>query len=219
MAKLKTRPEAREVLLDAASARFMRQGYAATSLDDVCTDSGLTKGALFHYFASKESLGLAALERWIARGEHAFATGAYLDAAEPLDRALGLVDFASELARMGPPGCLAGIFTQEFAATNEGVRQSCAASFGRWVDHFETLIRSAKEAHAPGSDIDPRGLAQHALAVIQGSIILARAHNRGAIIEEQLRHFRTYLAMRFAAAQKPRLRAARRRASRGPRAR
>ena len=210
MAPRKAKPETREALVNAATGLFLRQGYTATSIDDVCAQSGVSKGALFHYFADKEALGRAALERWMAMGEQAFGNGAYLTIEDPVERALGLIDCAIEMSRMGPPGCLIGIFTQELAPTNETVRQCCASSFARWVDHFEALIQAAKDARHPGSDLDPRGLAQHGLTVLQGSILLARAHGDVAIIEQQLRHFRHYLAMHFERATAP----VRRRASR-----
>ncbi|MBM3481916.1 MAG: TetR/AcrR family transcriptional regulator [Alphaproteobacteria bacterium] len=209
MSPRKTRPKTRDALVEAATGLFLRQGYTATSLDDVCAQSRVSKGALFHYFDDKEALGRAALEHWMAMGEQAFGNGAYLKIEDPVERALGLIDCAIELSRLGPPGCLVGIFTQELAPTNETLRQSCASSFARWVDHFEALIRAAKDARAPSSDLDPRGLAQHGLTVLQGSILLARAHGDVALIEQQLRHFRRYLAMRFEEAAAHRLRGVR----------
>jgi TetR/AcrR family transcriptional repressor of nem operon len=210
MSSRTAKPETREALLSAARTLFLRQGYTATGIDEICAQSGLTKGALFHYFADKEALGMATLERWIDDGARAFSSGAYLHHPDPLARALGFVDFAIELSRMGPPGCIAGIFTQELAPTNAKVREACSAAFSGWVDNFEGLIGAAKAAYAPASDLDPRSLAQHALAVLQGSLILARAHQRPEIVAEQLRHFRAYLAAQFRAAggsAKPRKRA------------
>lgn len=201
MSPRKAKPETRDALIEAATALFLRQGYTSTTIDEVCAQSGVTKGALFHYFADKDALGRAALECWMARGAQVFGTGAYLDAPDPLDRALGLIDFAIELSRVGPPGCLVGIFTQELAPTNESVRAACAASFARWIEHFEALIRAAKAAHAPASDIDPRAFAEHALAVLQGSLILARAQGDVAVIAQNLKHFRGYLALRFETAR------------------
>lgn len=48
--------ETRERLIAAATQRFTRDGYAATSINEICKDLGITKGALFHYFKSKQDL-------------------------------------------------------------------------------------------------------------------------------------------------------------------
>jgi AcrR family transcriptional regulator len=57
-------------ILDAAQACFARQGYRATSMDDVVRESGLSVGALYTYFPSKEDLFLALCEQ---RADHTLA--------------------------------------------------------------------------------------------------------------------------------------------------
>lgn len=59
------RAQSRSALLEAAARAFSRQGYARTSLADVSSDAGYTRGALYHQFAGKEELALAVVE-WIA---------------------------------------------------------------------------------------------------------------------------------------------------------
>ncbi|MDJ0921959.1 MAG: TetR family transcriptional regulator [Henriciella sp.] len=46
----------RSQLLSAAKTLFEKQGYAETSLADICKAAGTTKGALFHHFGNKEAL-------------------------------------------------------------------------------------------------------------------------------------------------------------------
>ncbi len=50
----------REEIVDTAAHVFARQGYHATSLNELCAATGLGKGALYHYIGSKEEL-LAAI--------------------------------------------------------------------------------------------------------------------------------------------------------------
>jgi AcrR family transcriptional regulator len=51
------------VILDAARSVFSREGYAASSVDDVAAEAGIAKGTVYLYFKSKEDLYLAALLR------------------------------------------------------------------------------------------------------------------------------------------------------------
>ena len=53
----------REQLIDVATKLFEVKGYADTSVNEVCEALGITKGALFHHFKSKEGLFLAVWTR------------------------------------------------------------------------------------------------------------------------------------------------------------
>jgi AcrR family transcriptional regulator len=66
----KRRPVTITALLDAAMGLFAEQGYGATSIPDICTRAGLTKGAFYSNFANKDALFLALLDRsWERRAE------------------------------------------------------------------------------------------------------------------------------------------------------
>jgi AcrR family transcriptional regulator len=54
--------QTRQRLLDAASTVFARKGFATTTLDEVAEEAGLTKGAVYSNFNSKEDLVKAVLE-------------------------------------------------------------------------------------------------------------------------------------------------------------
>lgn len=56
----------RQALLDAAVARFAREGYRGTSVADVCRDAGLSTTASYPYFANKEALFIAAVDEDVA---------------------------------------------------------------------------------------------------------------------------------------------------------
>ena len=60
--------ETRQILLKAALTIFSQKGYAATTLEDVAKEAGVTRGAIYWHFGSKAELYAALLEEYSARG-------------------------------------------------------------------------------------------------------------------------------------------------------
>src|SRR5689334_9488027 len=54
----------RTQILDAAVRCFARRGYYQTTIEDLVTETGLSRGALYLYYPSKEAMYLAISERW-----------------------------------------------------------------------------------------------------------------------------------------------------------
>lgn len=62
MAKQERAERTRTTILDAAATVFDRQGFAGASLSDILAEAGVTKGALYFHFASKEELAHALVD-------------------------------------------------------------------------------------------------------------------------------------------------------------
>src|ERR1700743_3465397 len=92
-----TQPDGRSRLLDAAMQMIREQGYSATTVDDICGAAGVTKGAFFHHFKSKEDLGVAAAAHFSQMAEQLFGAAPYRELADPLDRVLGYIDFRAAI--------------------------------------------------------------------------------------------------------------------------
>jgi AcrR family transcriptional regulator len=91
MTEVKSRRElyseaTRAALLDQATTLFAERGYAGTSLEDVASASQVTRGAVYHHFASKQALFEAVLQQQEARAMEAVAAAA--DAPDPWDAAI-----------------------------------------------------------------------------------------------------------------------------------
>jgi len=167
-------------ILDAAERLMLRQGYAATSMGAICADVGVTKGALFHHFASKEDLARAALARWIDKtlAPLAFALDPRSD-DDPLKRLRFLFDGLLKRGRsMETPGCLAGLFAMEQGLVNEEIRAQVARSFDQFRDSLERELNAAWSFHhggdAPPSNFNAGSFATLILSSLQGSLLLGR---------------------------------------------
>lgn len=59
----KTTAERRQRVIDVAISEFAAKGYSATNINDIAKKSGISIGAMYSYFASKEDLFLAVVNR------------------------------------------------------------------------------------------------------------------------------------------------------------
>ena len=64
MAENKTKEERQYQILEAAMEVFVENGYANTRMDDIVSQSGLSKGALYHHYPSKKDLFIALIDHW-----------------------------------------------------------------------------------------------------------------------------------------------------------
>lgn len=170
------------------------KGFSATTVEEICKAAKLTKGSFFHYFKSKEGLGKELLERFCA------ATRVRLQALcpedpDPLKRAYGAIETAIALSREcdSSQGCLLGTFAQELSDTHPQMRALCAKAFTRWVKALKRDLDAAKARYAPRAAFETKSLAEHFIAILEGSKILARTQQDGKVVERNLRHFRAYL--------------------------
>lgn len=73
MAKQQRSEETRSRILTAAVDCFSREGYDATGVAEICSAAGVSKGAFYHHFPSKQALFVELLDSWLARMDGQFA--------------------------------------------------------------------------------------------------------------------------------------------------
>jgi TetR/AcrR family transcriptional repressor of nem operon len=191
-------PNARAKLLDAALDVIRAQGYSATSVDDLCAAAGVTKGAFFHHFASKEALAVAAADHWSARTAALFAAAPYHHLAQPLDRVLGYIDFRAAFFTGPVEGftCLVGTMVQEAFVTSPAIREACDACISAHARKLEADIAAAMAQYRV-KGFTAASLALHTQAVLQGAFILAKARGGPAVALESVAHLKRYFILLF----------------------
>jgi TetR/AcrR family transcriptional regulator, transcriptional repressor for nem operon len=192
-------PDARSRLLDAAMRVIREQGYSATTVDDICGAAGVTKGAFFHHFKSKEELGVAAATHFAEMAERLFGGAPYRELADPLDRVLGYLDLRAAILT-GPTAdytCLFGTMVQETYETHPAIRQACETYIVRHADRLAQDIAAAKALYAPDARWSPESLGLYTQAVLQGSFILAKAKGGPEVARDCVAHLRRYVLQLF----------------------
>jgi TetR/AcrR family transcriptional repressor of nem operon len=193
------RGDARAAVLAATLTLVRKQGWAATSIDQLCRAAGVTKGAFFHHFASKEDLGVAAARHWGIVTTPLFAHADYHRLADPLDRILGYLDFRAAIAQ-GPLEaftCFVGTTVQEAFASSEPIRAACGETI---FNHAATLaddLRAAIATHPPRELVSAESLATYTQVVLQGGFVMSKAKGDNTPLLEAITHLKRYLELLF----------------------
>ena len=192
MAK-KSPENAREKLLEAGTELFRRRGYVATSVDEICHAAGVTKGAFFHHFESKEMLAESCLCAWERRIVAIHETAPFQALTDPREKLLACIDFF--IGVFSNPdmckSCLAGTTAQEVSETHPVLREAAQTCFASGEGEFQKLLDAACDDAR--IKLDTVSLAQLWMATLQGSILLSKAARDESLIGANLRHFRQYV--------------------------
>jgi TetR/AcrR family transcriptional repressor of nem operon len=181
-------------LLDAAVHVIRSKGYSAARVEDICAEAGLTKGAFFHHFASKEACAVAAAAHFAANADALFDAAPYTHLADPRDRVLGYVDFRRAILQGELPQftCLLGTMAQEVYETHPAIRGACDRYISEHAARVEADLAEAKALYAPYAAWTPESAALFSQAVLQGGFILAKAKRGPKVAADSLDHLRRY---------------------------
>jgi TetR/AcrR family transcriptional repressor of nem operon len=192
------RGEARARLIAAARGLVRQRGFTATSVDDLCAAAGVTKGAFFHHFASKEALGVALIDDWTGTTDTMFAAHPYNSLPDPLDRVFAYIALRREI--LGQPiaefSCVAGTTVQEAFETSPPIREAAGRSITSGFDHVRAHLAAALAEH-PVKGVTADSLARLCQVIVQGGIILAKAESSAAPAREAFDHLERYLRLMF----------------------
>lgn len=189
------RGDARRRLLEAARDVIRQKGFAATSVDDLCRSAGVTKGAFFHHFKTKDALGVAAANFWTETTSVMFANAPYHEPADPLDRVLAYLDFRKGIieGETFEYTCLVGTMMQEVHNSAPAIRDACAESIFGHAATLEADIEAARVQRGIDANWTAESLARHTQAVLQGGFILAKATGDPDLARESVDHLIRYV--------------------------
>ena len=197
---------AQQKLLDAALSLIREKGYSSTSVDELCAQAGVSKGAFFHHFKSKDALAVAAAKHWSEITGAFFETAPYHKHSDPLDRVLGYLDFRRAILKgdIAEFTCLVGTMVQEIYSTNPDIRDACEASISGHAAKVEADIAEAMKRYRIGAPWTAESLALHTQAVLQGAFIMAKAKGGATIAATSIDHLHRYIELLFQPARRKR---------------
>lgn len=202
-AKTESAEKTRQNLLAAATNVIRIKGYAATTVDDLCSYAGVTKGGFFHHFKSKEELAIQATDFFAKMAQELFSSAEYNSAKDPLDKLLGYIDLRKNILQgeLYEYTCLLGTLVQETYSTSPAIRAACRKHIEEHIAEITKLVSDAKSAHCPDSDWSAESVAAFTQSVLQGSFILAKAQDSPHVASESVSHLKNYIKSLFETTQ------------------
>jgi TetR/AcrR family transcriptional repressor of nem operon len=198
----------REKILDGARELILERGYSGTKIDHVLEHVGITKGAFFHHFKTKDELAKALLRRYASQDAQVYAETreqAEKLSDDPLQQMLIFIrlfeDMFSELTEPYP-GCLLASYLYELQQFDDETRDLLHDTFARWRTLLQEKFEAIVKKYPPKIPVSPSQLADGFTVVLEGAFITGKAMNEARLVTEQLRLYRNYIELLFAAPAK-----------------
>ncbi len=177
--------ETRARILEAAAECFAQQGYEAASVADICERAGVSKGAFYHHFPSKQDLFMALLSDWLEALDAGLrrAQAEASDVPSALRDMAGMVGFVLMSAGERLPMFL------EFwthAARDPDIWAATIAPYRRYREFFADLVR-AGIAEGSLRPVEAETAAQIIVSLAVGTILQGLLDPQGADWSQSLR--------------------------------
>ena len=164
----------RELLLQAAFREVYKSGFQGAGIGAILAATGVTKGALYYHFDSKEALGHAIVEEIITKViddswlRHLRSNG------RPLDILIGIVRRTSVRPEDVKGGCPLLNLTQEMSPLDERFRKRLERIMQTWHEEVAAILRRGQAQGTVRRDLNPDETASFLIAMYEGYASLAK---------------------------------------------
>lgn len=202
--KLLTKGElTRERILDVAQDAVLQKGFAATSIDEILCEVGITKSGFFYHFRDKNDLAKGMLQRYLDT-EWIVFDGLFTQAddlsEDPLHAFLIFLKlFADTMGDLpnGHPGCLTASYVYQDRQFSREVREMTTEGFRIWRRRFRARLDTIAARYPPHIEIDLDDLADMLSAIADGGIILSKSLSDPTLLSRQIAQYRSYVKLIF----------------------
>ena len=186
----------RKRILDLAYDAIIHKGFAGTSIDELVEAAGITKSGFFYHFKDKGDLARQLLVRFLAEDDEVMdqlTLRAQQLVDDPLQRFLLFLNlYAETVDEMEElhPGCLVASVVYQDQMFDAHVQRLNSEAVVRWRARFLGWFEAIDEKYRPVYSVDRESLADGLSAVVEGSIVLAKALGDRKLMGRQLRLYR-----------------------------
>lgn len=189
MAKQARAQNTRETIVHAAAAVFSKQTYAQATLGDVLREAGVTQGALYFHFDSKQALGQEIIDR---QHQVFLEAGAEL-LSRPLRGLPAMITLSRELAVQITTSALVRAGLRLSTESAEVFAETAKQPYEDWIETCDALVRRAMLEGDVPSTHDSARIATFVIATFSGVQSLSQARTQWDDILDRLEEMWRYL--------------------------
>jgi TetR/AcrR family transcriptional regulator, transcriptional repressor for nem operon len=188
--------DTRQKILQQHFEAMHRQGFQGMRTDKVIAGMGITKGAFYHYFPDKPTLGYAVVEEMLAPGYVSLFVFGESD-GHPVDficeRLLSLVERSTEAEVC--LGCPLNNLMQEMSGLDEGFRVRLNRILQTMQQQLEAILQKGLQAGQIRPGTDAKQMACFILSAMEGSYGIAKSLQSRAVFEQSIRQLVQFLQL------------------------
>lgn len=188
-----SQPSTRQRLLEAASQEIYTSGFRGASLETILDAAHVTKGALYHHFASKEALGHAVLDEVIAVEGRGKWQARLEESADPIVALTQAIQATSFLPEHVSGGCSLNNLAQEMSPVDESFRKRISELFRDWESAIAKALRRGQARQLVRTDVDVDEVARFIVAAYEGYISLAKNFQDVSVLQSGVRNLVSYV--------------------------
>lgn len=194
MKSAKTKTPTRERLVEAARLLFWEKGYEAAGMAEILERAKANSGSFYHFFASKEDLLLAVLERYRELLHPAVMDPAFARTEDPVERIFAVLEGYRQglLASKFSFGCPIGRLAVEIGVGRRKVQDLVHANFEGWKRAVQGCIEEAQARGRLPLELDTGRLSTFVLTVMEGAVMQARSAQSLEPFEDSVAQLRDY---------------------------
>ena len=193
----------RDKLMTVAELAILEKGFAATSIEELIAEVGITKSGFFYHFRDKSELVKAILERHL-EAEAMWFAGLFARAREldddPLHEFLIFLRLLREdMERLTDvhPGCLITACCFQERLFEREVHELAMDSLLKWRRQFHERLTKIARIYPPLVDVDLVALADMLTALTDGGIILSKTVREKEVLPQQVELYRQFVKTVF----------------------
>lgn len=187
--------QTRDKILHSAFCEIHRQGFQAASIANILQDTGLTKGALYHHFPTKQALGLAVIDEVIAQRLEQLIFRPIRESERPVH---ALLDVIATINKKVPSdfvmlGCPLNNLMQEMSAIDQLFQQQLSGVLGIWQKTIEDALKRGQKAGEIRADVDYKAAALFVVSAWEGCIGVAKNMQSPKAFESCMKQLHVYV--------------------------
>lgn len=200
---MKKGAETRTRILDIAEAAVLQKGFGGTSIEELITETGITKSGFFYHFRDKNELAKALLNRYIENDERIYDeifSRARELTDDPLQAfLLGLKLLSELLADLpnGHPGCLVATVCYDERIFDREIQETNRNAVLAWRRRFGRMFQEIMEVYTPREPLEVDQLADMVSTVLEGGIVLSKALKEPHSLSGQILVLRSFVKLLF----------------------